>query len=568
MGLLDNSLVSDDTANRLGGLLGTPDDLQQILSLLSPSQADKDAARNQGLLALGFGLMGARRGFEWQQAGNAGLNAMQAQQNYLQNLAQQRAVNMQNVTGAVNLAQMLAMRRAMMQVAAGQAQPVTNGVQPEAGVSPKTAAQFGGQQAGFSNLPPAPLSVPPGTDPTQINGFTPPNWRQQMPPDVRSMLMFTDPKTLLENVREYGATKNGPNGVITSYNGQPLYQPTPTGIQYFNADGTPGRFVATTAQNAAVAAQAGAVKQAESRAGATVQTGEYTLPSGAKVPVNSLELADYLSGKGPVPSTLRGSLPEWMPGANGAPQNSSIPPSAASSPGDANLAANTSNPFAGPNPVAQATAQEFARQTIGTGAKQLEDLQAKRPAAISVLSGLDNLERMDQRGVFNGPAQNKYMTAAIWVNSMLPGANLDVQKITDSQAYDAALKTLSRANLKQFGGRVTNQEFVSGVLQSLPERMSTPEARAEVRDMIGRGALDELNQVNSAERFWNPNNGLVGWNPPSPVAAGQYWTSRMRIQNLQPAPNLNSTARYQVQQVLRAGRPQDIRDLVLSGALQ
>lgn len=76
----------------IGGLLGIdPAQLQQLMAQFAPSEDDRKAANMQALAQLGFGLLGTRKGYEWDQVGNAAQNALQARQGALQGAQQGKA---------------------------------------------------------------------------------------------------------------------------------------------------------------------------------------------------------------------------------------------------------------------------------------------------------------------------------------------------------------------------------------------------------------------------------------------------------------------------------------------
>ena len=593
------------------------DQIKQLMAGMGPSEEDKHAARSHALLTAGLGIMQNANLNPILAAGRGGLLGQQAYTDELRFEQQQRAQNMAGVAQMFPLLQKSAFMNLGQQYLNGGSGAGIPGlpqqgptVTPQAGVAPSTAAQFGpmnGMPTGSMGMPPAPLSVPAGTAADQVAGYySPADPRREAPPGVLGLAFGSgDPKIMVDTLTKFSQDVPGRNGMVFSPVGRPKYQITDAGIQYFNPDGTPGRFIANGAANTNAAAQrAGAV------AGATTGAQEaakqpYAFDVGIPGP-NGRPISGYrnsIFGQPPVSSAP--PQPQYTGATQAAVDAGQIPPrgvkmadwkaaiaDAANNPG-ATLnymdpsGAQTQSPMPGspqaatgavpvggapgtvlgPDPVEQAARTKYAESNITQAQKQLEDYQSKRPVAMQMISGLDNLERMDQKCVFNGPAQNKYMTAAIWLNSMFPGANLNVPQITDSQTYDSALKGIARSGLKSFGGRVTNAEFGS-VLSSLPDRIATPDARAQMREMMGRAALDELNQTNSAEAAFNPSNGLRGWAPPSPIAAGQYWQSRARVMNLQPASGLNQTGRVMAAQVLKNGNPDNIRELTLSGVLQ
>lgn len=77
--------------------------LQGLLGQFMPNEKDQAAAQKAALIQMGLGLLGARKGREWEQAGNAGQNAMATQQAYLQNAMTQRHQAMTAAGGAMDL---------------------------------------------------------------------------------------------------------------------------------------------------------------------------------------------------------------------------------------------------------------------------------------------------------------------------------------------------------------------------------------------------------------------------------------------------------------------------------
>lgn len=68
-----------------------PANLEQILQMLAATEEQRKAARGNAIAQMGFAMLGAPKGSEWQAFGRAGLGGMQA---YQDNLAGARAENM------------------------------------------------------------------------------------------------------------------------------------------------------------------------------------------------------------------------------------------------------------------------------------------------------------------------------------------------------------------------------------------------------------------------------------------------------------------------------------------
>src|SRR5689334_3318465 len=91
-----------------------PNSLQGLLAQFQPSASDKAEARRMALLTASLGLLGTRRGFEFQGLGNAGLLGVQTYQNTLKNEQAQRVQNLQAATAMQGLMR----QQALMKTAA------------------------------------------------------------------------------------------------------------------------------------------------------------------------------------------------------------------------------------------------------------------------------------------------------------------------------------------------------------------------------------------------------------------------------------------------------------------
>src|SRR4051794_21368808 len=94
-GLLDSSSADFDPS--------VASQLQGLLAQYQPTQNDKDAARKQMLLTMGFGLLGTPRGQEAAGIGRAGQRALAAQQQYLENAQVQKLRALQAGSSALDL---------------------------------------------------------------------------------------------------------------------------------------------------------------------------------------------------------------------------------------------------------------------------------------------------------------------------------------------------------------------------------------------------------------------------------------------------------------------------------
>ena len=87
------------------GLLGNfdPAQLQQLMQQFGATEAEKKDANKQALFALGFGLLGGRRGQEMATIGHAGMGAMQYRQQVLDDMQKQKFASIHNAAGAIGL---------------------------------------------------------------------------------------------------------------------------------------------------------------------------------------------------------------------------------------------------------------------------------------------------------------------------------------------------------------------------------------------------------------------------------------------------------------------------------
>lgn len=78
-------------------------ELQGLLAQFQPSEEEKRKANMQALAQFGFGLMGARKGEEWDRAGRAGAYALQSRGDALHNATQSKMQGMQAAGQAMGL---------------------------------------------------------------------------------------------------------------------------------------------------------------------------------------------------------------------------------------------------------------------------------------------------------------------------------------------------------------------------------------------------------------------------------------------------------------------------------
>lgn len=86
-------------------------DLEKLIASLSRAQAptdeDRSAARSQALQVAGLSLLGTPKGQVWGRAGQAGMNALAAKNDYLAGIPKQRQAALQSATQAMSLQEQL-----------------------------------------------------------------------------------------------------------------------------------------------------------------------------------------------------------------------------------------------------------------------------------------------------------------------------------------------------------------------------------------------------------------------------------------------------------------------------
>ena len=255
-----------------------PDDLAQLQGLLTqfePSQAVKDAARKQAQMQFFLGLLGAPKGGEFQRIGQSGINAMNSYQNQIK---QEQALRQQNVQAAAQVSNILRQQRLLktaQDIFTGASdQPPAPGAAPApAGGAPAMGGMPPTMPSGITTAP-APAPQAPQAAPMSV-----PTWRQLMPRAEQAMALASgDPKTIVESIRHYTDTKLGPNGLVTTVTGIPLYQSTDAGIQMFSPDGRPAEFMPySQGANDAAAKRAATIEGAKT---AAVEQSQFPLPHG------------------------------------------------------------------------------------------------------------------------------------------------------------------------------------------------------------------------------------------------------------------------------------------------
>lgn len=324
----DTTTSPDDTAALIQQMMAG---LQPAIAAMGPTDADRQQAGYRALMMAGLGTLGARKNHALEQMGRAGLMGLQGYSQDLKDIGAQRTQSIGQAVQLSNLARQAKkdadFRRIFNQP---DGAPVSNGVAPVPGVSPRTAAQFGpdmgdqgqapgmpnlapdvagvaGNTTGFMPMPAAPLQVPAGTDPTAVNGYTPPSPMRLMPRELRAMIGASgDPKYAGDKIEKFSGVHQGPDGTVIDEVGNPRFRVTPEGIQYFS-DGRPGVFVAYPKQATdAAVARAGALKRGELQAGAEFETVPYQNASGQSVPVRK-DAYQAIMGSG-LPPQVRDAL--------------------------------------------------------------------------------------------------------------------------------------------------------------------------------------------------------------------------------------------------------------------
>jgi hypothetical protein len=522
----------------MAGYEGSPDisaflaQLQPIMQQLGPTEDEKRQARGTAALMAAAGLLGTRKGFEGQGIGQAIQGGLLGYNQDMRNISQQRASNIGAASSLLQMQKQLGMMEGFGNIFNDGPAPaqVSNGVAPTAGVSPRTASQFANPSdtAGFQAMPPAQPTVPQGTPPTGVNGFSPPDWRQTMPSAVKASIRASmDPKVAAEYLTKWSETKMGPDGTVTDMGGRPLYRATPQGVLYFDPGGST-RFVAyDQASNKAAAEQAGAVKGAETAAQEAAQfpyrTGQATGPRGEPIYGFQSQLYGQPGGQAGQPTgdpnkrvtlNLNNTPIGEAYAALKDAQGGGGMPAVGQSPGT----------IRGASPVDIRAAEEGIltgeqqkregwKTMLENSKAQYDDITKRFTAAKAMANHADNMAKADKGELFSGPGGAIAAAGANWFNSLIPGANVEGSRLADTQYAASEVSKMQQALGKAFPGQQSNYELQT-VTNALPTLMITPEGRQRIYAAIKQASAMETANYRSASQHYKANNGnLVGWEP-------------------------------------------------------
>lgn len=245
--------------------------LQGYLQLMQPSEDERRAARMQAIAAAGFGLAGARKGFEGQALSNAGLLGLQQYQRDVTALQAQRGQNVGQAMQMVQLAKQLQAQRAQQEAlknwstmfGGGQMQAgPPQGFQIPGGATALTSAAATGTAPSANALP---TQVPSGGMPDRMTAAKA-NVMGVLAglPNMSSALEFAYPNPVSMRSGAFGV--NPATGQATFYpQAQPGHTliPDPSAPGGFREVEVPGGLPAISA---AAGAQAGARTAAEEAA--------------------------------------------------------------------------------------------------------------------------------------------------------------------------------------------------------------------------------------------------------------------------------------------------------------
>jgi hypothetical protein len=316
-------------------------ELQGLLSQFQPNDQDKAAANKQAFMALGLGLLGARRGFEFQQLGQAGMGAMQAKQDYLQNAMKERQANLSQAATLSDMMRKSQFANELMGGARPQIGPPMGGGTGPVQMSPQQSPTGPGQMA----PPPSNTSGPGQASPPQ--GSIIDQLREMGVPDIaiKTAAMSNDPPgAIAALVKEYSQPVFGQGKI-------PLMR------------GPNGSFRAVVPQgfNEALAAQTGAETGAQEAAKFPYQLDTAIGPNGA--PMRGF--ASNLYGQPPIPGQ-QAPMGKVNLNLQNAPPNEVAAVLADIQSGGKNVPMSGGGVIKGPDPLAM----ERAKADIATQASQ------------------------------------------------------------------------------------------------------------------------------------------------------------------------------------------------------
>lgn len=155
---------------------------------------------------------------------------------------------------------------------------------------------------------------------------------------------------------------------------------------------------------------------------------------------------------------------------------------------------------------------------IRKSADRYEEVTKAYQGAQDMKPIIANMRKLDTSGVMTGPPQEAWKAFANMANSAIPGANLDAKRLANSQTFDSEISRLVQGIAKNFPGAQSDRELQQ-LLNSLPSRMQSPEARAQLYSQIEARIAKIEAGYRDASKIYRERGDLIGWEPPTDAPA-------------------------------------------------
>jgi len=160
------------------------------------------------------------------------------------------------------------------------------------------------------------------------------------------------------------------------------------------------------------------------------------------------------------------------------------------------------------------------KQDIEIGAKEIEDLRTKNSAATQVMGMIQDLRNLDHQGIYSGGIQGTdFFRKIANIVAALPNhgglSPEQLQKLGNSQAWDADTRNLVALAVKQFAGSRVAARELSYFQGSKPDDLMTDAGRELTYRMVYTLADRTHQDYMQADKYAHTkgNYGLAGYTP-------------------------------------------------------
>jgi len=132
------------------------------------------------------------------------------------------------------------------------------------------------------------------------------------------------------------------------------------------------------------------------------------------------------------------------------------------------------------------------------GAARVDELGKTAQASVQLVGTLDQLQRLDKGGVFNGPTSS----AAAWLGNLAAasGMKIDTNQIANTDAYNSIAKEAVQQLIGQYGGnRGVTKEEAAQIQAVIPQLSTNPQSRATLTAILKNVAQRKVQEFNTAQ---------------------------------------------------------------------